>query len=261
MTATMKPMTRKPRQQQNWMAYVRDHATAINYYTVMVACVVFFVVIAMLVMKMARDPQALPVRSIILEGRFENISRADVVEVVEPLAQCGFLACDLGSLRQAVVELPWVYDAGLERVWPDSLKISVTEQAAVARWTGRGFVNRYGDTFFPDHMETGGELPVFVGPDDAAVDMVREYRYLTEQLANLELGVRQFEFDERRAWRVVLSNDMYLLLGRDDQVARLQRFVKSYRRVLASKAATIDHIDLRYPNGFAVAWRSRQEAA
>jgi cell division protein FtsQ len=47
-----------------------------------------------------------------------------------------------------------------------------------------------------------------------------------------------------------------VLLGREWVESRLARFTQTYTRVLANRIGEIKRIDLRYPNGFAVAWKA-----
>ena len=60
----------------------------------------------------------------------------------------------------------------------------------------------------------------------------------------------------RHAWRLRLADGLAVELGRDaarDPVeARLARLVAAYPHTLARMPRKHDHIDLRYPNGFAL---------
>ena len=58
------------------------------------------------------------------------------------------------------------------------------------------------------------------------------------------------------AWQVRLANGIALELGRDQArqslEERLARFVAVYPRAAAHLNQRIGHVDLRYPNGFAI---------
>jgi len=51
-----------------------------------------------------------------------------------------------------------------------------------------------------------------------------------------------------------------VVLGRDDLVARLQRFVAVHSRLLEPQLARVAGVDARYHNGLAVRWKSDQRA-
>lgn len=82
-------------------------------------------------------------------------------------------------------------------------------------------------------------------------------RYQTAQqlFAPDGLRVATLDEDERRAYRLWFSNGIELVIGRDWNMHRMARLATVYKQVLASKARRIKRIDLRYPNGFAVAWK------
>ncbi|MOA61078.1 Cell division protein FtsQ [compost metagenome] len=45
------------------------------------------------------------------------------------------------------------------------------------------------------------------------------------------------------------------MLGRDHAVEQIRRFVTIYEKALKEQISKIARIDMRYPNGLAVAWR------
>jgi cell division protein FtsQ len=62
----------------------------------------------------------------------------------------------------------------------------------------------------------------------------------------------QVRVSPRRAWQLRLDNGLTLELGREQIEARLARFVGAYDRTLGRLGRRIEHVDLRYSNGFAV---------
>ena len=56
----------------------------------------------------------------------------------------------------------------------------------------------------------------------------------------------------RRAWQLRADNGLTIELGREDIEPRLERFVGAYQRTIGGLQRRIDHVDLRYSNGFAV---------
>jgi cell division protein FtsQ len=64
------------------------------------------------------------------------------------------------------------------------------------------------------------------------------------------------QLSARRAWQIQLANGLVLELGRDQArqslEERLTRFVAAYPRIAAGLDRRPEHIDLRYPNGFAI---------
>ncbi len=102
-----------------------------------------------------------------------------------------------------------------------------------------------------------GELPQFTGPDGQSQMIARRYREFAAALAPLALPLRGLTLSPRGGWQIAAqgaAGPLTLDLGRDDPSARLARFVGAYDRTvgaLARAGKRIEHVDLRYRNGFA----------
>ena len=72
------------------------------------------------------------------------------------------------------------------------------------------------------------------------------------------LGVHivEIEMDARHAWSFRLDSGMVIVLGQQQVETRLARFVRAYPRAMAPFSNLIARVDMRYPNGFAVKWKS-----
>jgi len=201
------------------------------------------------------EPTTLPIRKVRLAGSFAHVSPDRIRGLVAARVHGGFFGVDVAKVQKLVEGLPWVEHASVRRVWPDTLAIDIDEQRPLARWESGGLVNTRGQVFRPDPDTYPSGLPVFAGPPDTAATLAERFRQVRERLGPLGLQVQRLSLDKRRAWRLDLSNDIELVLGREDSLARLRRFAEVYPKVLAPRAGNIARVDLRYTNGFAVAWR------
>ena len=151
-------------------------------------------------------------------------------------------------------ELPWIYQATVQRRWPNALEIHVVEQLPIARWSDNGFLNHEGEVFQSASSQDWQGLPRLQGPEGSAKALVAGYQRIVEILAPLHLRVAQLTVDERGQVEVVLEGGMQLLLGSEDFLERMHRFVAIYRAELAGRAAEVERVDLRYETGIAVAF-------
>jgi len=85
------------------------------------------------------------------------------------------------------------------------------------------------------------------------------YRRFVEILAPLGESVERVVLTPRHAWQLRLASGLTLELGRDGTESveqRLARFVavfpETLGRLARRDAASFPHVDLRYPNGFAL---------
>lgn len=204
--------------------------------------------------------QALPIRKIHALGTFNHVNDSELRDVVAATVRGGFFGLNVNEIRTAVEALPWVAAAEVRRVWPDTVAIRVKEQTATAIWAKGGLVNTAGTVFEPQASSYPQGLPLFVGPKGMERNMTEHYRTLRDSIAAAGLNITEFHMDARRALRLKLSNDIELILGRENTQQRIRRFVRVYNKVLAGRAHEIQRIDMRYSHGLAVAWRSDNNA-
>jgi cell division protein FtsQ len=165
-----------------------------------------------------------------------------------------FFTMNLDRARAALGRVPWVRGVALRRQWPRRLEIEVDEHVPFARWNDNALVDANGEVFVASYA---GELPQFRGPDGQAGLMTARYREWAALLAPLALQMTGLDLSARGGWQIHAADDagaLTLDVGRDDVVGRLERFVAIYGRtmgVLAHAGTHVDHVDLRYRNGFA----------
>lgn len=196
-------------------------------------------------------PGALPIRSVRIEGEFAHVTRDELQQTIAQAAQGGLLSVDVGAIRRAAQTLPWVHHVTVRRVWPDGLRVSVTEQRAAAIWNTHGLLNEDGVAFYPKQANRPA-LAQLNGPDGSERLLLGHLRAVQKMLHPLKLDVTRLTMDERRALNATLSSGTELILGRDEIYARVTRFTRMYP--LLARRGAMRHADLRYSNGLAVRW-------
>ena len=204
------------------------------------------------------DPAKLPIRTIRIENEFRHLDRAALQQTLGAAVDGGFFGVDLKRVREAALSLPWVAEAQVTRVWPDKLLVKVKEQIPVAYWNGDGLVNAGGEVFFPKRRD-GLKLPLrFRGPDSKAAEMLAFYRRVQPGFAERGLQIREVRLDRRGEWQLGLGGGMTIMVGRDRKDFRIERLLGVYA-VLNEEKGSIERIDLRYEQGFAVRRRPEQK--
>lgn len=201
-----------------------------------------------------QNPNTLPVNKIHALGAFNMVNETMLREVVAKTVTGGYFTVNVDEVKHAVEEIPWVYQANVSRVWPDTISINVTEQSALAYWATGGIVNQHGTLFKPTETNKSLSLPVFDAPLGMERNMTEFYLMARDIVEPLGLIITHLHMDSRRAYRLTLSNGIDVLLGRENMQDRLKRFARVYQKVLATRAEDIERIDTRYSNGLAVGW-------
>ncbi len=195
-----------------------------------------------------------PIQHAEISGKFAQVSRIQIEQVLEPFARKGFISIDLAKVKHALEALRWIDHVRVERAWPDGVRVFVTEQVAVARWGERGLLNTRGELFLPDARDVRADLPQLNGPEGTQSEVAKLYLETYPRLLTVSLTLSRVTLDERGAWSLQLSNGIEVRLGREDVAARLERFIRAASPVVATRTGDVAYVDMRYSNGFSIGW-------
>jgi len=197
---------------------------------------------------------SLPLRAVSVVGDVGHLDADSVRGRLEGRISRNFFGVDLDEVRRRLEGAPWVRHVAVRREWPDRLVVRVEEHRALARWSDpRRLVNTHGELF---EGETQTPLPRFDGPPGTEGEVMQRYLAFRDIVRPLGTEPVEVALSARRAWQVKLANGIVLALGRDDGrgllEVRLARFVAAYPRAAEQVKRRVDHVDLRYSNGFAI---------
>jgi cell division protein FtsQ len=122
-------------------------------------------------------------------------------------------------------------------------------------------LNVRGELFTEHSQHSIAGLPSLAGPTGTERDVARRYLAVRGKLAEADLSLERLELDERGSWRLVLGGGQEIRLGRRDIDERLYRFFDVVAPALTAELQSVQYVDLRYTNGFAVGWREGPPAS
>lgn len=204
------------------------------------------------------EPGRWPVRQVEIRGDGQRADRDAVRETALKQVSDGLLHTDVRRLGRALEAVDWVDRVAVRRLWPDRLQLTLTEHRPVARWGDDAWLNDRGETFRAATRLGLDALPQMHAPERDAETILRRYRSVLDRLGATGPRIVRVDVDRRLAWRLRLDNGVVLKLGRDDLDRRAGRFAQAWSGLLAPHADRIRHIDLRYPHGLAVAWKTTE---
>jgi cell division protein FtsQ len=194
-----------------------------------------------------------PMRKLLVTGEFRQVSDARVRHAVLPYVQRGFFAVDLRGLRGELGRMPWVKSVEVRKRWPDRLEVTIVEYRPLARWGAQRMLSENGE-LFPAPKGEGARLPLFLGPDARAAEMIAFHSQARPLFLGGGLQVSEVRLSARGSWSLRLSDGTEVEVGRDDSQHRLQRFSRLLPRLVAGEPRRLARADLRYTNGFALVW-------
>lgn len=201
-------------------------------------------------------PENFPVRSVQVSGRMLYVDESRIRSRVSENINHNFFMQDIDEIRTSLLQLPWVEDVYVRRVWPDTLRIEVREHQPFAVWEQGGLVNTKGQWFDADSRDVKKSLPVLSGPKSLVHEVAEQFSLYRRQFQELGLSLQKVKVDKRRAWSLFVQDGFIVRLGRKNITDRLQRFQRSYTVALRQQKQQIQAIDMRYTNGFAVQWKA-----
>ena len=168
-----------------------------------------------------------------------------------------FWRIDLKQIENLLRTKPWVFNVLVVRNWWGELVITFEEYEPIARWHGDRLLSRDGVVFKPDSVAPFSSLPLLIGLDSQAIELMYRYFSINRLTSSSGLLISRLEWVNNGAW-VFDIGSVIVQLGRDKKLERLKRFMKFYRSFLGKYWANVKKIDLRYVHGVSVVWKDQR---
>lgn len=239
------------------------------------------VLVILLVADRLYHPDNFPIEDIVMTGDLSRVDVDRVGAIVQEHLDGNYFTVGLPELKERIREVPWIFSSSIRRRWPSSLIVNLEEIQPVARWGDDRWLNVTGDPVtVPESADRQdfAELPRLSGPLGEERYVWDTFRKWSDRFASVGLSLDALRLDASRLWYLELSLGA-LAMNRDQpdpnlpaspalmvveehgSTARIQRFVKALDQHLILYFASMRHVDLRYPNGFAIRWADGQPEA
>lgn len=185
-----------------------------------------------------------------------HLSEAEAKETILPLVQRGFFSLNVEKIREQLLHAPWVANLAVRRLWPGQVEVVITEKKPLAIWNDEALLSDAGDLFVPKQSVRFNHLPKLIGPEGEQVRMLTFFNEMNRIFIPIHAKISYLELTQFKTWKVTLDNGIIMQMGHKDVLTRLSHFVKVYPKIIGSRAADLESVDLRYPNGVAVRWKA-----
>ena len=217
----------------------------------------WFVVLAIVVASVvytAQQDSWLPIKTIQLSGSFEYIDQIEIESSLQQFVGEGFFSLDIHALRQVLSDKPWTESVSIRRVWPDRLNITIVEKRPVARWDEKQLISDKAIVYAANtsHFKN---LPLIHSVNTDPAQLLGRYYRLSRRFQALNETVLSLQQDSRGALDIELKQDLTIKVGRDNIDHKINRLITIYEKEIQPRRLEIRQLDLRYANGFAVAWK------
>jgi cell division protein FtsQ len=203
---------------------------------------------------LAQMQQVLPVRSIQLHGSFDHLDQREVEATLQGYIGQGFFSLDILQLQQSLQDMAWTDSVSIRRIWPDKIRVAIREKKPVARWDENHLLSDSARVY-PADSKQFAYLPLVHAANHSPAWVLRQFDRLQQRFAAVEEHLVSLRVDSRGAFDIELINGLQIKLGRDDIDHKIDRLASIYLRQILPRREQIERLDLRYSNGFAVAWK------
>lgn len=202
------------------------------------------------------DAERFPITTIKVAATYEHITHKELENVLAKYLDASFFLLSVKGLQSELNSMSWIDTAYVERVWPDTLKIKLTEKKPVAIW-GDALMTRDGKLFNQGSVPSDLDIPKLKGPQSQQLEVLQVYEKLSKILSSYGLNASGLYLRDNQSWVLLLNHSVKIYLGKKELEERLLRFCKAYPAVFAEKADQLAGVNLRYPRGMAVQWKQQ----
>jgi cell division protein FtsQ len=214
------------------------------------------VIMALLTSLVYSVKQIIPIKHVKVGGEFQNLSKNEIKTALEPLVDVGFFDADVQMIQNTLTQMIWVDGAIVNRIWSDTLSIKIKEKHPIVRWGNEALISNSGEIIQPKDIEPFENLSILYGVEGQELKSLEIMKGVNTALSDHEMSMAEFSINNRWAWKIKLTTGLEILLGRNDQLKKLQRFMKTLDILGHEKINAMAVVDLRYPNGYSVSWKS-----
>ncbi len=173
----------------------------------------------------------------------DETSDITVLEQIGLNGVTSVLSISVDEARKRLIELPWVVDAQVTKVYPRSLSVKLVERVPVAIWQhgdDLSLIDARGDIIAPFGGARHAELPLYVGlgADRHADELEARLIFHPELKSRVKAAIRVAD----RRWDLRLDNGVTIRLPERDIDAALARFndFDAGRNLLDRDIETVD---------------------
>ena len=174
-----------------------------------------------------------------------------------------FFTNDLQSLRDIAMRLAWVDQVSVTRDWQRGIVITALPKQAVANFGTERLVDAKGEVFVPANATDlrQQQFATLQGSIDQAPVIMQQMQQINNWYAPLDIQVEDIILTPRMTWLVRFDNGLRVIVDNENTAQKLLSLSQLLAAQLNSRLSEMQSIDLRYKNGFTIAWNIKEAIA
>ncbi|MBX3596849.1 MAG: cell division protein FtsQ/DivIB [Rhizobiaceae bacterium] len=142
-----------------------------------------------------------------------EVSEIDVLDRLELTGWTSLVGFDASAARDRISKLPWVENASVRKIYPDTIEVKLHERTPFAIWQHDGqlsVVEKSGNIIAPYNYATRSPLPLMLGL--GAPEVGANFVSKMQEYPDIAARVRAYVRIADRRWNLKLDNGVDVLL-------------------------------------------------
>jgi cell division protein FtsQ len=167
-----------------------------------------------------------------------------------------FFTTDLQVLRDIAMGLSWVDQVSVTRDWQRGIVIAALPKQAVANFGTERLVDAKGVVFVPADSQELRQAPfaTLQGDVTQAPVIMQQMQQVNEWYAPLNMQVEDIILTPRMTWLIRFNTGLRVIIDNENTAQKLLSLSQLLGNQLSTRREEMQSIDLRYKNGFTIAW-------
>ena len=171
-----------------------------------------------------------------------------------------FFTSDLQALRDITTGLAWVDQVSVTRDWQRGIVVTALPKQAIANFGTERLVDAKGIVFVPADSKdlTQAKFATLQGEITQAPVIMQQMQQINDWYAPLDMQVADIILSPRMTWLIRFDNGQRVIVDNENTAQKLLNLSQLLGNQLSNRRSEIQSVDLRYKNGFTIAWNMAQ---
>ncbi|KRG32227.1 cell division protein FtsQ [Psychrobacter sp. P11F6] len=171
-----------------------------------------------------------------------------------------FFTSDLQALRDITTGMAWVDQVSISRDWQRGIVVTALPKQAVANFGTERLVDAKGAVFVPADSKdlTQERFATLQGEITQAPVIMQQMQQVNDWYAPLGMQVEDIILSPRMTWLIRFDNGLRVIVDNENTAQKLLSLSQLLGNQLSERRGEIQSVDLRYKNGFTIAWDMAQ---
>ena len=177
-------------------------------------------------------------------------------QVMNQQSVSSFFTSDLQALRDITTNLAWVDQVSISRDWQRGIVVTALPKQAVANFGTERLVDAKGSVFVPADSRdlTQERFATLQGDRAQAPVIMQQMQQVNDWYTPLDMQVADIILSPRMTWLIRFDNGLRVIVDNEDTAQKLLNLSQLLANQLSNRRDQIQSVDLRYKNGFTIAW-------